>query len=364
MSSRKQFMKHGLAAVLGACVLAGCGSASTEAAATITRTVTAQSPTITTSTSSSSSSTVTLAAATSTVTATSAAASTDLQNTRPVTKTSVPAPGLRIVAGGSATCEASSEAVPNAYRCFAGNAVDDPCWADLTQGIPASVVCQEYPWQTTLTRLTLSQGGLSPFLQAAPARNLSFPWGVQLSDGLRCVVAQGAHDSAFGKVIEYTCPGSSTQLLSTMTIAHGLGSFRTVSYHQPSNTFAHGPTETVKTAWYGIGDDGDQLAAERNTCSASALAFVAQENISASARINDGNYLLSYTCADGYALADNAGDGFEGQLIFQATPSSGWKQVAAGSGFYPTGGQSPISDSVLRVLDTQISAAGHVHVDY
>lgn len=292
--------------------------------------------------------------------ATTAVARTRLINTRPVTARSQPRSGLKIkVAAKLATCGAGSDSVGNAYRCFAGNYVYDPCWADETPGRAPSVLCRSAPWQHTLIRLKL-KAGLAPFLSAPRPREVRYPWGVQLTDGRRCLAAQGAHGTAFGKVIEYGCEHSSLVLLGTMSMSHGVGRFETAIYDQTQNTFAHGPSATVRTAWYAIPDDGDQLAAQQGRCTAPALAYAAQTKLTEHQRIYDGSTITRFACDGGYALARKTTYHSSSLLLFKDT-GHGWKQIANGN-IRP--GPSTASASVLDTLASRLADAGSEAITY
>src|SRR5581483_5210050 len=71
-----------------------------------------------------------------------------------------------------ARCNAGSEAIGTAYRCFAGNFVLDPCWVQQPKRF---AIC------------------------------LSEPWGVQLANGTQCGFGQGATGTVGGKRINYFC---------------------------------------------------------------------------------------------------------------------------------------------------------------
>lgn len=293
--------------------------------------------------------------------ATMAAPRTRLINTRPVTARSQPRSGLKIkVAARLATCGAGSDSVGNAYRCFAGNHVYDPCWADETPGGAPSVVCQIAPWQHTLIRLKL-KAGLPPFLSPPRPRVVRYPWAVQLTDGNRCLAAQGAHGTAFGKVIEYFCERSSLVLLGAMSMSHGVGRFETAIYNQTENTVVHGPGVTVRTAWYAIPDDGDQLAAQQGRCTAPALAYVAQTKLTEHQRIYDGSTITRFACDGRYALARKTTYHSGGLLLFEDT-THGWKQIAKGSNIHP--GPSTASASVLDTLASRLADAGSEAITY
>ena len=292
--------------------------------------------------------------------ATTAVARTRLIDVRPVTARSQPRPGLKVgVAAKPATCEPGSDSVGNAYRCFAGDDVYDPCWADETGGRPASVVCQSAPWQHTVIRLRLKTG-LGPFLSAPRPREVRFPWGVQLTDGTRCLAAQGAHGTALGRVIEYGCDHSSLLLLGTMSTRDGVGRFATATYDQRANTFASGPSVTVRTAWYAIPDDGDQLAAREGRCTAPALAFAAQTRLTEHQRISDGSTITHFACFGAYALADKTTYHGGGVLLFKDS-ARGWEQIAR-SEIRP--GPSTAPADVLDTLVRRLAGAGTVAVTY
>ena len=98
-------------------------------------------------------------------------------------------------------CVPGSDSVGDAYRCFSGNGIHDPCWADDGSPSTPTVVCQQEPWDTSVTQFTVPSG-LEPFDQNLPI-DRNYPWGVQLTDGERCIALQGAHDNYDGSVVDY-----------------------------------------------------------------------------------------------------------------------------------------------------------------
>jgi hypothetical protein len=295
------------------------------------------------------------------ISASAAVAPTRLINTRPVTATYQPSAGLKITtAGKPATCSAGSDSVGNAYRCFSGNDIYDPCWADETPGQSPSVLCQDAPWQKSVVRLKVKDG-LSPFLTAPPRRQIGSPWGVQLSDGKLCLALQGAHGSAFGKIVEYGCEHSPLTLLGTMTITHGVGRFQSAAYDQSTNSYAHGPAMTVRIAWYAIPDDSDQLASQQDRCTAPALAYSAQTQLTLHQRISDGASITRYACAGGYALAQNSTYEDETQLLFAST-ERGWAQIASAN--IIQAGPSTVPARTLATLTARLRVAGQEHISY
>jgi hypothetical protein len=165
----------------------------------------------------------------------------------PVRMDGTPVSGFRTtqtVAG--ANCEAGSEAIGLAYRCFAGNFVYDPCWAE--RAATPTVLCLPVPWSVTDVRLQVS----AP-LSAIPAEpgTTSEPWGLELASGQRCVMVQGAHSVFKGRVIDYYC-NSGLSLLRGLTTSSAVWTAASVT--GSAGTQAPGPSEQIKIAWYGIPD--------------------------------------------------------------------------------------------------------------
>jgi len=143
-----------------------------------------------------------------------------------------------------ASCEAGSDVISGVYRCFAGNSVLDPCWADAAAGA-TQVVCLLEPWSHTLTRLYLASAP-----ESSPAGPL-YVWGLQLATGQRCLAAQGTHDLLDGQAIDFYCgftPGLA--LLGEPDRAHA--TWRIRQAHARSRGYALGSFVTIATAWYGL----------------------------------------------------------------------------------------------------------------
>lgn len=112
--------------------------------------------------------------------------------------------GLTIARTVHGHCEPGSDSVPGpTYRCFFGNFIEDPCWADAV--VAGSVLCMTQPWSTTLVRIYVTE--LEPSTYPVP-KSLSYPWGVELTTGEKCVAVQGAHDEFRGRVVDYGCDGA------------------------------------------------------------------------------------------------------------------------------------------------------------
>jgi hypothetical protein len=145
----------------------------------------------------------------------------------------------------NASCEAGSEAIGRAYRCFAGNSLYDPCWAE--RAAAPTVLCLPFPWSVTDIRLEVG----AP-LSAIPAEpGTSEPWGVELATGQRCVLLQGAHSLFAGRVIDYYC-NAGLSLLRGLTQTAPV--WRAASVTGAAGKQALGPSEEIRIAWFGSPD--------------------------------------------------------------------------------------------------------------
>ena len=124
----------------------------------------------------------------------------------PVTSDGVRKPNWHVtMQRARGTCHAGSEAVGNgAYRCFSGNLVLDPCWAQAdtsnARTLAHHVLCAASPWQRTVARVRVRH---LPDATGLP-RNV---WGIQLPDGRQCTWLQGASGTHHGQRISYSCGG-------------------------------------------------------------------------------------------------------------------------------------------------------------
>lgn len=108
-------------------------------------------------------------------------------------------------------CDTSRQA-PGAYRCFTGNVIRDPCYADPTvdsnQYYPV-VVCAQSPWADSAVRIALREELPAPDLSRP-----SWPWALELTGGKRCIFINGATAVRHGYRLNYAC-GSSLFLFGT-----------------------------------------------------------------------------------------------------------------------------------------------------
>ncbi len=144
-----------------------------------------------------------------------------------------------------ASCEAGSDVISGVYRCFSGNSILDPCWAETVPAAPSQVLCLLEPWSHDVTRLYLSSA-----LEVSPPGPL-YVWGVQLAGGQRCLAAQGTHDLVHGEVVNYYCgPGFSHVLVGEPNRSHAVWRIREAHLGRSGGTL--GSFVTIATAWYGL----------------------------------------------------------------------------------------------------------------
>jgi len=111
----------------------------------------------------------------------------------------------------SGYCPSGSEATPrrDAWRCFSGNYVLDPCFSSTHD--PGIVVCPEAPWLKNGVKIRLTK----PLARAngnhsAPSQGLR-PWALELYDGRRCLFAGGATNVVEGQRLNYFCGAGSQE---------------------------------------------------------------------------------------------------------------------------------------------------------
>lgn len=181
----------------------------------------------------------------------SAFAATRVVYVAPVNANGDQVPGLHVVRTVHGHCEPGSDSVPGlTYRCFTGNTIEDPCWVDAA--VAESVLCMTQPWTKSLVRIDLTEA-LEPSEGVVPT-SLSYPWGVELTTGERCLAEQGAHDEFRGRVVDYGCgrPPSFTGrvLLRGMHRSQPLWSFDSAWWPGGTSYEPRGRVK-VRIAWYG-----------------------------------------------------------------------------------------------------------------
>lgn len=115
--------------------------------------------------------------------------------------------GLQAVPAFGGSCRTGSflARADDAYRCFSGIVIRDPCFLDEKQGSSSRsvVVCVESPWSTNVVRLRVT-GAFSGARGVGPGEA---PWGVRLASGRRCVRIAGVTARVMGRQITYACSG-------------------------------------------------------------------------------------------------------------------------------------------------------------
>jgi hypothetical protein len=181
---------------------------------------------------------------TSSAAATTKPAATVVTHLRPVTAGGKLATGYTITRHLShGNCETGSEATGNAYRCFTGKKVLDPCWVTDSKTV---VDCLAEPWQTTLVQLKVTKG----YLNYGGLGDSSFlPWGVQLTNGIKCLRVQGAAAPIDGMPETYDCHKSKTVLAGDV-IKHGKV-WKIASAKHTHSGWKQTGRVVLATAWFG-----------------------------------------------------------------------------------------------------------------
>lgn len=172
------------------------------------------------------------------------APTTEIVRVSPVDSTGRLKSGYSVTSTQTGTsCVAGSDTGANAYRCFSGHGVYDPCWLDTDDGTNHTVACISQPWSTQVTRITVPQ-----FVGTFGSPVTDAPLALQLSDGERCGALQGAHDAFNGRIIDFAC--DQRAVLRPLHTQSPLWTADTAT-NAPGTAarYAPGPTMTVTTAW-------------------------------------------------------------------------------------------------------------------
>jgi hypothetical protein len=305
---------------------------------------------------------------------TASVATTQIVQTEPVDSSYGPRAGLRVVLGGSAHCEAGSDSAGNTYRCFAGNLIYDPCWTDNGYGLAPAVVCERRPWETSITALTLENGGLEPFFGAAPSPAHMEPWGIQLATHERCTALQGAHDGFDGgkRIVDYACQKPNGRLdnrvlLRGINRSHRAWLITSATYEPSRGRYKLGPKLAISTAWYAIPDEADASAASASVCDVSALAYAARAyEVAHGEPEGPLPQIRRQACSGGYAIAvfiqEAPPPGYEASIAFGSTPS-GW--AVTGVSDYIEAGQFGIPEETYgQIMAALAGTADTEHVAF
>jgi hypothetical protein len=109
--------------------------------------------------------------------------------------------------GGCGAVGPGSEAIGDyGYRCGFSNSIVDPCWRDGASRTEY-VVCAADPWTSSVERIRVPKLMLRVGVTFAGSPNPL--WAIELMNGDRCTIAQGAHATVTGRgtglVVDYYC---------------------------------------------------------------------------------------------------------------------------------------------------------------
>jgi hypothetical protein len=110
---------------------------------------------------------------------------------------------VRRTASGYCWTTSSADARSDAYRCFVGNVIYDPCFAGT--GPAGFVLCPLSGPASPVLRITLTK----KLPRGSSTRNPTRypPWAVQLRSGRWCTILTGATGQIAGLRINYGCAG-------------------------------------------------------------------------------------------------------------------------------------------------------------
>ncbi len=129
------------------------------------------------------------------------AAGTNVRTFSPLDADGTLRDGLSVNRGRTtADCWTGSFVVKDAYRCFEGNLIRDPCWLDDRDPDVPSLLCVQSPWSRAAVRLDLVDE-----LPEPGAGSIQTPWALELASGLRCTFLQGATGTLGGLRLNYAC---------------------------------------------------------------------------------------------------------------------------------------------------------------
>lgn len=178
------------------------------------------------------------------LTPSASAAPTRIVKLSPITSSDTLKPGYKVAEthyGGM--CAPGSDVMAGVYRCFAGHGVYDPCWAESN----TSVGCLPTPWSHRVVRINVTSA-----LEVSPGGPF-YIWGVQLSNGRRCVATQGAHDSFHKHIVNFVCDNNyQLVLLDKPNERQSPWRIREAYYHRRGNYYTYGGIAKITLAWYGL----------------------------------------------------------------------------------------------------------------
>lgn len=125
--------------------------------------------------------------------------------------------------GNCGTVGPGSEAIGYfGYRCGTKKWIVDPCWRDGPRATDL-VVCPSSPWDHKVSTIRVPHFMLVAGVTFAPPldRRRDLPWAIELADGNRCIIAQGAHGTVTDRhgnriTVDYFCERGGIVLLRNL----------------------------------------------------------------------------------------------------------------------------------------------------
>ncbi len=136
----------------------------------------------------------------------------------------------------------SADARSDAFRCFVGNEIYDPCFAG-SGAASTYVLCPLYTPGASALRIDLTKRLPAAMPSVHPRRYE--PWAVQLSSGKWCTVETGATGSIDGLPVSYGCVGGG-MLLGTIKRSPG----GWTAFYAASARTTRTPRVALRSAWW------------------------------------------------------------------------------------------------------------------
>jgi hypothetical protein len=115
----------------------------------------------------------------------------------PYDRSGAPTAGVAAHRSGSCFTTSITVTAADAYRCFAGNAILDPCFA--SPDARHVLECYLAPWGHPI------QLRVHTLPRASTTVKITRPWAIELVSGLRCVVTNGTPSLLRGIALSYEC---------------------------------------------------------------------------------------------------------------------------------------------------------------
>jgi hypothetical protein len=113
---------------------------------------------------------------------------------------------IRRTADGECWTGSAADSRPDAWRCFLGDNILDPCFSNAG-GTSTFVLCAEDPW-SSVVRLALTKPLPQDMAnEASDDPTAKHPWAIKLDDGKKCVAFTGATGAIAGIGVSYGCDG-------------------------------------------------------------------------------------------------------------------------------------------------------------